>query len=212
MPISFLLDGKSERTKDMNRLFDFWERYMPIPDDARRFLERHGRIRQYPKSTIFSSPDEPKYYWCFTLEGLVAGLHYAKEGKTSSFRWLSIPNSYFTGTEHVFTKRVGNVHIEFLKPTSLFMLHNEIATEGQRRFWCISELFHILKQHQINRLRKYALIFQQANHYQKYKLLVEELPEIVAHTTNEQRWHYLQISKGSYYKVKKRYLKTRLKK
>ncbi|MDX3912728.1 MULTISPECIES: cyclic nucleotide-binding domain-containing protein [Olivibacter] len=190
----------------MQRLFDFWERYMRIPDDARLFLERHGIIKQFTKGAIFSQPDDARQYWCFVLEGLVAGNHYRADGQRI-VRWLLVPYSYFTGTEHLYTKRSGNVHIEFLKSTALFMLRNEIAVEGQRRFWSISELFHILKQHQINRLRKYALIFQQPSHYQKYKLLVEELPEIVAQTTNEQRWHYLQISKGSYYKVKKRYLR-----
>ena len=190
----------------MERLFTFWSHYMAIPEEARNFLEDHGIIKQFAKGTIFSQPDEARHYWCFVLEGLVASIYYLNNGQRV-MRWLTIPFSYFTGTEHLFTKRAANVHIEFLKPTTLFMLHSNSALEGQQHFPSISELFHILKQHQLNRLRKYLIVFQQANHYQKYKLLMEELPEIVTHTSNEQRRHFLQMSRGSYYKIKKRYLK-----
>lgn len=209
--LDILINLKHKQANTVERFFTFWSRYMAIPEDARNFLEQHGMIKQFAKGAIFSRPDEARRYWCFVLDGLVAGIHYPDDGQRV-MRWLTIPFSYFTDTEHLFTKRAGNVHIEFLRPTILFMLRNEIALEGQRRFWSISELFHILKQHHINRLRKYALIFQQPSHYQKYKLLIEELPEIVAQTTNEQRWHYLQMSKGSYYRAKKRYLKAPFKK
>ncbi|MEH6305251.1 hypothetical protein RYH73_06330 [Olivibacter sp. CPCC 100613] len=193
----------------MHRLFDFWERYMRIPDDARLFLENHGQIKQYRKSTIFSSPDEPKYYWCFTLEGLVAGLHYAKDGKKSSFRWLSIPNSYFTGTEHVFTRRAGSVYTTFLKDSTVFQLRADAASTAQRRYTAVSEFFHILKQHQLTRLRNHVLLLQTTDYYERYRILIEEMPDIVQHCDIGIQQEYAHLSRGTFYRVKKRYLNQR---
>lgn len=194
----------------MHRLFDFWEHYMSIPHDARLFLERHGQIRQYKKNTIFSSPDEPKYYWCFTLEGLVAGLHYAKDGKTNSFRWLSTPYSYFTGTEHAFTRRAGNIYTEFLMDTTFVQLPGTLAIIGQQQYPAISELFHILKQHQVYHLRNYVLLLQEKKYDERYRMLIEEMPEIIQHSTNKIQQRFLQVGNGTFYRIKKRYLKQHL--
>lgn len=193
----------------MHRLFDFWELYMRIPLDARLFLERHGQIKQYRKSTIFSSPDEPKYYWCFTLEGIAAGLHYSKDGRTSSFRWLSIPNSYFTGTEHAFTRRTGNVYTTFLKDTVVFQLHADVASTAQQHYPAVSEFFHILKQHQLTRLRNHILLLQTRDYYERYRILVEEMPEIINSCDVGIQQKYAHLSHGTFYRMKKRYLSQR---
>lgn len=185
---------------------------MAIPEEAQRFLMRYGQLKNYPKHAIFSYPDEPKYYWCFILEGLIAALHYPDQNRPPTIRWFSIPYSYFTGTEHPFTKKSNGVHLEVLKNSTLLLLSGDLVIEAQARHPAISELFHILKQHQLTRFRKYVSLLQQKDDYERYKILVEELPEIVQYTTTLQQAQFLQMSRGWFFKLKKRYLLENFKK
>jgi len=189
----------------MDRFFTFWSNYMDISADARNYITNHARIRQY-KPKVFSYADDPMPYWCFVLEGLAAGIHYTAD-RQRNIRWLATPYHYFTGTEHPFTKRQTDVAIEFLDSSVLFLLRNEHAVIAQQRYPAVSELFHILKQHRINQLRKQVLLLQEQNNYERYRILVEELPEIVQHSNNIVQREVLQVSKGTFYRIKKRYLK-----
>jgi len=188
----------------MERFFTFWSRYMDIPPDARKYIFDHARIRRYTPR-VFSYPDDPKPYWCFVLDGLAANV-YDTVNRYGIIRYLITPNAHFTGTEHPFTKKGGDIYIELLKPTTIFMLRNNFALEAQQRFPAVSELFHILKQHQINNLRRHLLVFQQGRIIDKYRYMAEQLPEVITHTNNRLQARFLQISESSLYDAKKRYL------
>lgn len=189
---------------DMERFFTFWSHYMDIPPDAREYIFDHARINRY-RPKVFSYPDDPKPYWCFVLDGLAANV-YDTVNRHGIIRYLITPNAHFTGTEHPFTKKGGDIYIELLKPTTLFMLRNNFALEAQQRFTAVSELFHILKQHQINNLRKHLQVFQQRRIVDKYRYMAEQLPDVIKHTNNRQQARFLQISESSLYEAKKSYL------
>jgi len=189
----------------MDRFFTFWRKHIKIPAEAQAFMETHAQLKHYQKGEVFSAPDEARLYWCYILDGLVGGIYYSEDG-SMQIRWLATPNNYFTGTEHLFTKKPQPLFIEFLRPTTLLLLPREIALEGQRRYPAISELFHILKQHHINRLRKQVAVFEHIDFYGRYQTFLAELPELAFHTTKAQQASFLHISRGSFFRVQKQYL------
>ena len=96
----------------MERLFEFWRAYISIPKEVREFIQAHAEVISASKNDIESI--EVQHYWCFVLEGLVAGYGTNLSGK-QIMTWISVGNQYFTGTRHPFSNRRNDIKIKFLE-------------------------------------------------------------------------------------------------
>lgn len=189
----------------MERLFEFWRRYMDIPKEVEDFFKQHTEIKPYEKGSLISQPDRNVEIWSFVFQGLVAGVHYPETGGRQ-IRWFALPNHFFTSTTHLFTKNKAE-HIEVLKNSTILQIPRTVAQEGQQKYLAISEFFHILLQQRIKQYRNYIHLMQEENTKERYISFIETMPEIVAATTQEQHCQYLRMSNGSYYSAKNAYLK-----
>ena len=189
-------------------LFDcFWERHCTaIRPVARAHLVARQRIVRYRHDELIKAPVDHFPYLCIVLEGAVGGYQYNRGGRRS-MRELSLPMDFFTGTEHTFTDRKRTVEFVALRPTTLLQLTVSDAREAQALFYEVSELFHVLKQRKILRLRKLVELYQEDGYYERYALFRESLPDVAAATTNRIQAELLHMSLGHLKKLKKRYLR-----
>ncbi|GAA4778430.1 hypothetical protein GCM10023231_01240 [Olivibacter ginsenosidimutans] len=179
---------------------------MHVPPEASAYMATHCQVKHYLRNSIFSYPnDDPKPYWCFVLEGLAVGIHVEADGK-ETVRWLAVPYSYFTGTIHPFSTRQNTAIIEFWTESVILLIPNECIAFAQQHYPAISELMQILKQQQISRLRKYVQLFQYKDNFDRYCFFQKNLAEIAEHTNNRQQAIFLQMSNGTFYMQKQKYV------
>lgn len=186
--------------------YRFWEHHCPtLGDAARLFVAGHQRVVYYRRGDVIKVPGVPFLYLCIVLDGTVGGYQYNRSGRRS-MRELAIPMDFFTGTEHTFSSRDRPMEFIALRATTLLQLTIADAREAQALFYEVSELFHVLKQRKILRLRKQVELYQEDNYYDRYALFRESLPEIAATVTNGIQAELLHMSRGHLKKLKKRYL------
>lgn len=192
----------------MQRFWDFWIRQSsPVSREAMDFLHQYHRVRAYTRGEIIRFADEDFPFLCIVLDGTVGGYQYNRLDKRI-MRELALPHDFFTGTNHAFSNRRHTLEFVALKPTRLLLLPVARAREGQHLYREISELFHVLKQRKIIRLRKLVSLYQEKQLYERYVLLWDLLPEIAKspHMTNATLAALLHISLSHFKRLKQRYV------
>lgn len=129
----------------MERLFEFWRQYMEISKEVRDLIASHAEVIHGQKNEYYIESIEVQQYWCFVLEGLVAGYRTNLAGK-QIMAWLGVGNSYFTGTKHPFSNRRDDIKIKFLENSKIVQLPNHLVQFAQKEYPSVSELLHTLKQ------------------------------------------------------------------
>lgn len=192
----------------MEYFLDFWSRRCsPVRSEATLYLHQHHRVRHYARGEIIKFADEDFPFLGIVLDGTVGGYQYGRLGKRI-MRELALPHDFFTGTNHAFSNRRQTLEFVALKPTRVLLLPIARARDGQQQYREISELFHVLKQRKIIRLRKLVTLYQEKELYQRYVLLWELLPEIAKSPdmTNDTLAALLHISLSHFKRLKQRFL------
>lgn len=184
----------------MQRLFDYF-RYYGISDPLLEdFLVKHGEIIDYDKNGVYNYTDVVSKTWCFILNGSIAFISYADNGK-SSIQRIYTEKHYFSGTKHPFSESPEPHSTEFLRQTTIFEMRNEHYKEALKLFPSFQEFVQIIKQHEINMLR-HTLHVVKIPTIERVAYLQKHLPEIDKVTTVEQKCSFLIISNNrEYYKA-----------
>lgn len=164
-------------------------------------------MRHYRRGQVIKLGMDDFPFFCIVLSGSAGGYQTNRRGQRV-LRELALPLDFFTGTEHTFSSTRRPLDFAALRASTLLLLPIAYAREGQRLHTEISELFHVLKQRKILRLRKLVDVYQEPNHGERYRLFRELLPE-VAHspaTTNAIHADLLQMSVSHLKRLKKRFL------
>ncbi|GGC38497.1 hypothetical protein GCM10011386_33250 [Parapedobacter defluvii] len=189
-----------------DHFYHFWKHYCPdIRDIARAYLATHHRMVMYRRGEVIKVPDDYFPYLCIVLDGTVGGYQYNRSGKRS-LRELLLPMDFFTGTEHTFSDRKASVEFVALRATTSLQITIADARKAQSLFFEVSELFHVLKQRKILRLRKLVALYQEDRYYDRYALFRELLPDVATTLTNGTQAELLHMSLGHLKKLKKRYV------
>lgn len=197
-----------QNTNYMETLLTFWhKRCKPIDEQAQAYLAAHNRIRHHARDALIKAVDEQLPYLCIVLSGLVGGYQTNRQ-RQRVLRELALPMDFFTGTRHTFSSNRRAMEFVALKQTKVLLIPIAEAREGQGRYVEISELFHILKQRKILRLRKLVELYQETDRYTRYELLWELLPELAGSPllTNTTCAELLQMSLSHLKRIKKKYL------
>lgn len=186
----------------MERLFNFWREYIHIPKEVREFIESHAEVIHAGKNEYYIESIEVQHYWCFVLEGLVAGYGTNLSGK-QIITWLSVGNSYFTGTKHPFTNRRDDIKIKFLEDSKIVQLPNHIVQFAQKEYLSVSELLHTLKQKKIADYEKRIEIFSQNTKIEQYQAFEVKYPNLLGRLTIDQICEFLNMDRSTYYEALK---------
>lgn len=192
----------------MERLFTFWRKYVTISPAARAFLKTHAEVKKFEKHAYFSRPFERHGYWCFVLEGLVAGYSIRDSGKRV-IHWLVAPNHYFTGTKHSFSPHTEQHFIQFLHASKIVQVPISRLRYAQQHFPDVSELLQAMKQRKLIQKNQLLNIFKQGNNTQRYLAFRDTLPHLAEKLTVEQTLAYLDIGRTAYKIAHKAYLKRK---
>lgn len=189
----------------MESLLAFLAKHAPS-DASHEFIQRRGHQVGYGKGDVIKLPDTPFPYFCVVLRGLVGGYQPSRDGRIA-LRDLVLPLDFFTGTEHLFTRRDQGVEHRALLATQLLRIPIEKARAGQLEQPTIAELFHVMKQRKINQLRKLVAIYQETDYYARYCVYRQVLPRYARELPHTVQRELLRMSHASYQRVKARYLR-----
>lgn len=205
----------------MDRLLTFWQKYRPQADrQALLYLREMAHVQTMEKDSILKYPHQSLSYFCIVLEGVVGGFEASPrmadgtaarpEGHEQTgdpqLRELILPMDYFSGPGHLFTQRNRAIEYRTLVHTSLLLIPLSHAREGQQQYPDLSELFQVMKQRKINLLRQQVALYQEKDHYRRYCLYRQLLPQwayVLPHGVQQQ---FLQMGRASYFAVKQHYL------
>lgn len=193
----------------MERIVEFWKKYrVPVAPDALHYFEHVSRKVSLKKDTVIKYPDRPLLYFFVVLEGVVGGYAYHAVDEEPILREISLPLDYFTGTVHPFTSRNRQIEYRALTPVTLVQLPLTYAIHGQHHYPDVAELFHVMKQRKINQLRYQLVLYQTSDHYQRYLLFRQLLPELALTLRQDIQYQYLRISKSHFHRIKTRFLRN----
>jgi len=171
---------------------------MDIPKEVRAFIAENAEVIYGQKNEYYIDTIEVQHYWCFVLEGLVAGFGTNLSGK-QIIAWLSVENSYFTGTKHPFSNRRDDIKIKFLENSKIVQLPNHIVQFSQKEYPSVSELLHALKQKKLSDYEKRIEIFSQDTKIEQCRVFLENNPDLIKRLTVEQICEFLNVDKTTYY-------------
>lgn len=202
----------------MERLILFWHKYRPRVDpSALLYLKGICAIEDHQRGTILKLPDQPLPYLCIVLDGVVGGFEsQAIIGSVTDedtgmlkLRELILPMDYFSGPAHLFTLRNRSIEYQALSHVSVLRIPLAHARDGQQRYPDLAELFQVMKQRKINQLRKQVAIYQERDHYRRYCLYRQLLPDWTYTLSRDIQCQFLRMSKTHFHRVKAAYLRRR---
>ena len=190
----------------MKRMIVFFERYRPVGETLHHFLTRYGRIRTATNRSYYKMVDQRSEHWCFLLSGTLVYEAFNAKGDTSIVN-VAIDNEYFSGTWHPFTQKSLPFALKFISPAVFYEIPNTRYREALKMYTDFSKIIHVLKQHEINKLRRFSEIYR-APLIDRVTLLNRYFPEIASRLTIQQCSELLDFtSSRDYYKSLKKYLK-----
>ncbi len=184
----------------MERFLTLIGRKIPIDAPTRQLLETHGQLRGFKAGDYFLLSGETKRYWCFILAGMAAAVDRNSEFGTY-YRYVVVPHGYFTGTKHPFSQSQPGLFIQFLRPTTLFLLPLDSFRYAQENLLPFGNFVQVLKQRRLLMQEALAEVLAQSR-IRRYGTLYALLPEVFHALNDEERRKLLRVDRATYYKAK----------
>ena len=160
----------------MDRIEKYFDRYRLMHATVKDYLRQKGKLLHYKKNAYFVAHNETKHKWCFLLEGL-AGYHSLDASGNTSLERLCPINHYFVGTKHLFSRSTNSTAIQFLEPSTVYIISNKDLKNGIQQYNELGEIYHIMKQHELD-IRQIFLRIPNIPRQQRLAYLYDHLPEV----------------------------------
>lgn len=151
-------------------------------------------------------PHERRPYWCLMLDGLACGYIMDSNGQRY-IQYFVAEMQGFAGVKHLYTPQKAGHYVQFLENSTILAIPASVMKAAKEQYPEISELLHILKQQSINRLDDHIAILQQPDAFNRYVHFIQKFPQIARRTTTEQQCDFINISRRSLHRAKKRSLR-----
>lgn len=181
------------------------KKYLEFSQETKNFIKKYGKIKLANKNEYYTLHDQHAPYWCFILEGLVAGLSFDSNGNRT-IHWIAQEGHYFTGNKHLFSDESCQQDIQFLSAGKILEIPIHHMRLAQNEFTEINELTHRFKQHKILQKDLIIDILKQKDLKLRYFKFMDEMGELASRLTIEQKRDFIQISEAHYKKVHRAYL------
>ncbi|GEM63380.1 hypothetical protein SF1_13620 [Sphingobacterium faecium NBRC 15299] len=183
----------------MERMQDFFSKYHQLSASAKNYIKEHGKLHFYKKGSYYKIAGIPMSTWCFIIDGVVAK-EVLEADTFIRIERINGKNEYFTGSNHPYSDRATSVAIKFLQPTILYEISNSHFKHALKQYPELSTIFHILKQHKVNRLQDIVHILKLPPLHRVHELSLK-MPHIMPLLTIKERRSFLNIScDRDYYK------------
>ncbi len=192
----------------MNRFAHYFHQRIPLSDPARAFLQQHGRVLVYDRLAHFMQPDERMPYWCVVLEGLAYGYTLDEQGGRC-IHWFATEMQGFAGVRHLYTPKRAGHYIQFAEVSAVLRIPALRMREAKERFPEVSELLHVMKQQHIDQQDRLVQVLQRPTAYGRFAAFMAMFAKLAARTTPEQQMDFINVSRPTYYRVLKRWLRAK---
>lgn len=184
----------------MERFFKYVERHVRLDPPTKHFLKAYGQIQQFKAGDYFLRGGETKWYWCCVLSGMAAAVDQSARLGTI-YRFVVQPCGYFTGTRHPFSQRDAGLFIQFLRPTTLYLLPLDSFRYAQEHLQPFGNFVQVLKQRRM--LQQEAMIDLLGEPKSgRYAALYKLLPEHYAALTDTERRRLIRVERSVYFRAK----------
>jgi len=187
----------------MERMKNFFSKYHELSERSKTYLKERGKLSFYKKGNYYKIAGIPMSTWCFIIDGVVAK-EVLEADTTVRIERISGKNEYFTGTNHPYSDTATAVAIKFLQPTILYEISNTDFKHALVQHPELSVIFHILKQHKVNRLQDIVHILNLPPAHRVHELYLK-MPHIMPLLTIKERRSFLNISCNRDYYIALRY-------
>lgn len=186
--------------KIMERFFTHAGRNSRLDTPTRHFLETHGQILSFKAGDYFLLSGETKRYWCFILSGMAAAVD-RDDRLGVYYRYVLLRQGYFTGTKHPFSQSPPGLFIQFLRPTTLFLLPLDSFRYAQENLQAFGNFVQVLKQRRmLMQERMMDLLGEEKKN--RYGFLYTAMPEIYHALTDVERRRLIRLEKSFYHRSK----------
>ncbi|MEC3879172.1 Crp/Fnr family transcriptional regulator [Parapedobacter sp. 10938] len=192
----------------MNRFINYIRQRVPFSAEAEAFLLQHGRVLAYDRLNHFLTPETRAPYWCVVLEGMAYGYTLDRDGQRY-IRWFAREMQGFAGVRHLYTPKPSLHYIQFAEVSRILRIPASKMREGKELFPEVSELLHVMHQHDKDRQDKLVEVSQQPSAYKRYTTFLDTFPELAKRMAPEQEMDFINIARPTYYRVLKRYREER---
>lgn len=184
---------------------NFFSKYLHLSEPSKTYLKENGKLNFYQKGSYYKIAGIPMPAWCFIIDGVVAK-EVLEADTTIRIERISGQNDYFTGCNHPYSDTATAIAIKFLQPTILFEISNTNFKHAQEQYPELSAIFHVLKQHKVNRLQDIVHILNLPPSHRVHELFLK-MPHIMPLLTIKERRSFLNIScDRDYYKSLRHHL------
>lgn len=189
----------------MERMNNFFNSYHTLSEASQSYLKDYGKLKFYKKGAYYKMANIPISTWCFIIDGVVAK-EVLEADTTIRIERISGKNEYFTGSNHPYSDTPTAIDIKFLQPTILYEISNHDFQHALLHYPELSTIFHILKQHKVNRLQDIVHILKLPPMHRMHQLYLT-MPHILPLLTIKERRSFLNIScDREYYKSLRHHL------
>jgi len=172
-------------------------RHIDLKKEHLDFLMEHGQIHSFKRGEYYISTQETKQRWCILLEGLIAFEVLGPRNQIVIER-IGLAGQYFSGTKHIYSTHGEGTAVHFLRASIVYEIRNKDLQEGINSYPEISQLYHILKQHQLD-IVKVFLRIHKLERNARLSYLYWQFPELWQQLTIRQLCSLLDFTNTKQY-------------
>lgn len=181
----------------MNRFIDYLHTYFHPHDPCCEELLHYVSLRTGKRGQVYCRADESRPYWCYVLEGMVGA--YEMHHKKPYLHWIATKGHYFTGTKHEYSVNGQDLHIQYLRKSTLACLPLSVLLPLQDRYASMHRFVSIIRQRKSDFFNKKSLIMAYDAKDRPVKMK-ELMPELWQSLNNKLQSEFLHIDLKTIYR------------
>lgn len=188
--------------KEMELMLEFFSQFAELDENEVSFLEEGIQFKTYEKNEFLLRQNEISSEFYFIINGCIR-LFYDVDGdeKTAFF----YQEKEFVSSYESFTQRkASNHYLQACESTRVAIITNDFAMQLLQQFPKFEKLARILMEKELSVLQKVISTFVINNPEQRYRLMLEEQPELVQRIAQHQLASYIGVSAETLSRIRKR--------
>lgn len=173
--------------------------YPTLNDDVLEKLSEHTQLLKLPKGTKLFSEGKRHNHFYFIIQGTVKA-YYLKEGKEIC-SWFAAENE-IVGNLSAHRGEFSNETIQLLEDSKLISFHINSINELAKNNLAVSHFIIEILYEEITYLEKRIYDLQFVSSSERYKRLLEEVPEILQRVSLTDIASYLGVSRETLSRIR----------
>lgn len=187
----------------MENVLRVLELFGPMPEDLKAHLSEIAVLKEYKKGHIFVAEDSISKYVYFIESGSVR-CSFSKAGHIERISWFMIENDFFISVSSFLEQIPAEERIEALEKCVVYYISYAQFMATLERWLCFNRNFARILAKYYSQASKREQMRMKAPK-ERYRFLMEKQPELVKKIKDKYLCEYLDVSRNTFYKLKRNY-------